>query len=69
MDINEFKIKLVFSIEEMNMVFRFLETLPYGEVAGLMDNVKKQVDEQLIPVESFDNAPEEESTTNTDYPI
>jgi hypothetical protein len=68
MDINDFKIKLVFSIEEMNMVFRFLETIPYGEVAGLMESVKKQVDEQLIPVEAFDNSAEE-STPNTDYPI
>jgi hypothetical protein len=68
MDINDFKIKLEFTIEEMNMVFRFLETIPYGEVSGLMENVKKQVDEQLVPIESFENS-SEESTTNTDYPI
>lgn len=68
MDINDFRIKLEFTIEEMNMVFRFLETIPYGEVAGLMENVKKQVDEQLVPIEFFENS-SEESTTNTDYPI
>lgn len=67
MNINDFKINLSFSIDEMNMIFRFLETLPYGEVAGLMENLKKQVDSQLLPPESFDDFPGE--TNNTDYPV
>jgi hypothetical protein len=53
MDINDFKIKLEFSIEEMNMIFRFLGTIPYDQVWGLMKNLQEQVDTQLVPPESF----------------
>ena len=74
MDINDFKFKLEFSIEEMNMVFKFLETIPYGQVAGLYDNVKKQVDKQLLPMDSFDTPEEQIKAQNglkadTDFPV
>ena len=68
MDIENFRIKLEFNVEEMNLIFGFLETIPYGQVAGLYENVKKQVDAQLIPLENF-NAASPEETINTDYPV
>lgn len=71
--IEDFRIKLEFSIEEMNMVFKFLESIPYGQVAGLYDNIKKQVDVQLLPMDAFDK-PEEIKAQNgvksdTDFPL
>lgn len=55
MDINDYRIKLEFTIEEMNMIFRFLGTIPYDQVWGLMDNLKQQVDKQLVPPENFES--------------
>lgn len=54
MDINEFRINLVFTIEEMNMIFKILGSAPYDDVARLIENVKDQVDKQLVPPESFE---------------
>ena len=69
MDINEFKFKLEFGIEDMNNIFRFLETIPYGEVAGLIENLKQQIDQQLVSPESFNVDNGMPSTINTDYPV
>jgi hypothetical protein len=74
MKIEEFRINLEFSVDEMNMVFNFLETIPYGQVAGLYENIKKQVDAQLVPMDSFDGPKnnviaENGHTSNIDYPV
>jgi hypothetical protein len=55
MKIEDFRINLSFTIEEINMMFKFLEEIPYGRVAGLIEELKKQVDEQLVEPESFDS--------------
>jgi len=68
MNVENLRIKLEFNVDEMNLIFRFLETIPYGQVAGLYENVKKQVDDQLVPLEDIDNvAPE--AAINMDYPV
>jgi hypothetical protein len=64
MEMQNFKIKLEFNIEEMNMIFEFLGTIPYDRVWGLMGNLKEQVDKQLIPPEDFDVSGQE-----TDHPL
>jgi hypothetical protein len=66
MDINDFRINLTFTIEEMNLVFRFLETIPYGQVAGLYETIRSQVDAQLIPPEDFDKPGDQ---NETDHPL
>ena len=48
MDIENFRIKLEFNVEEMNLIFKFLESIPYGEVAGLYENIRSQIDPQLV---------------------
>jgi hypothetical protein len=53
MNINDFKIKLEFTIEEMNMIFRFLGSIPHDQVWGLIKNLNEQVEPQLAPPESF----------------
>jgi hypothetical protein len=64
MDIENFRIKLEFNVEEMNLIFKFLESIPYGQVAGLYENIRSQIDPQLVAL------PEKEgSTINTDYPV
>ena len=68
MNVENLRIKLEFNVDEMNLIFRFLETIPYGQVAGLYENVKKQVDDQLVPLEDIDSvAPE--AAINMDYPV
>jgi len=73
MNINEFRLKLEFSIEEINDIFKFLETIPYGQVAGIIENFKQQIDSQLVPAESFDDFDKTRETPtmtiNTDYPV
>ena len=66
MNIEDFKLNLQFSIEEMNLIFKFLETIPYGQVSGLYENIKQQVDTQLVSPSEFDN---NKLTINTDYPV
>lgn len=60
-----FRIKLEFTIEEMNLIFGFMESIPYGQVAGLYENVKNQVDAQLPSPSEI----EEQQSVNTDYPV
>ena len=68
MDINNFKIKLEFTIEEINMVFKFLGSNPYDQVAGLIDELKRQIDPQLIPLEDLDY-PDDINKESTDHPF
>jgi hypothetical protein len=65
MKIEDFRINLTFTIEEINMMFKFLEEIPYGRVAGLIEELKKQVDEQLVEPESFDSDVE----SDTEHPL
>jgi hypothetical protein len=65
MKIEDFRINLSFTIEEINMMFKFLEEIPYGRVAGLIEELKKQVDEQLVEPESFDSDVE----SDTEHPL
>jgi hypothetical protein len=65
MKIEDFRINLTFTIEEINMMFKFLEEIPYGRVAGLIEEIKKQVDEQLVEPESFDS----DVDSDTEHPL
>lgn len=65
MKIEDFRINLSFTIEEINMMFKFLEEIPYGRVAGLIEELKKQVDEQLVEPESFDS----DVDSDTEHPL
>jgi hypothetical protein len=47
------------------MMFKFLEEIPYGRVAGLIEEIKKQVDEQLVEPESFDS----DVDSDTEHPL
>jgi hypothetical protein len=51
MDINEFKIQL--SVNDINSIFAILDKLPYGEVYPLVEHLKKVIEPQLLPPESF----------------
>ena len=68
MNINDFRIKLEFNVEEINMVFKFLGSNPYDQVAGLIDELKRQIDPQLIPLEEVDT-PEDINKESTDHPF
>jgi hypothetical protein len=63
MDPNEFRIKLEFTIDEMNQIFRFLGSQPYDVVSVLIQNLRNQIDPQLVPPEDFGGENE------TDYPL
>ena len=65
MEIEDFKIKLEFTVEEMNKIFSFLGSIPYDHVWGLVQNIRDQVDKQLIPPENFDSKTGQE----TDHPL
>ena len=65
MKIEDFRINLSFTIEEINMMFKLLEEIPYGRVAGLIEELKKQVDEQLVEPESFDS----DVDSDTEHPL
>jgi len=65
MKIEDFRINLTFTIEEINMMFKFLEEISYGRVAGLIEEIKKQVDEQLVEPESFDS----DVDSDTEHPL
>jgi hypothetical protein len=64
MDINDFRINLTFTIEETNMIFGFLGKLPHDEVSGLIGELKRQIEPQLIPPENFDDF-----SNDTDHPV
>jgi methyl coenzyme M reductase gamma subunit len=68
MDINDFRITLTFTIDEMNMIFDFLERLPYREVNGLVEELKRQIDPQLLPPENMTNS-NDLNNTETDHPL
>jgi hypothetical protein len=67
MKMEDFKLKLEFSIDEINMIFKLLGNIPYDIVSGLIDDIKRQIEPQLLPPESFDEAPEINS--QTDHPF
>jgi hypothetical protein len=69
MKLEDFKIKLEFTVDEMNQIFRFLGRTPYDDVAGLIDHLKKEVDKQLIAPEDFDDFPGKNTEDNLDHPL
>jgi hypothetical protein len=63
-----YRIKLEFTVDEMNQIFKFLGTAPYDAVHGLMQNLKDQIDPQLIPLDEM-NENSELTPVNIDHPL
>ena len=64
MDIND--VKIYFTVNDVNMIFQALDDLPYGKVYPLVEHLKKIVEPQLPPPETFINT---ENTADTSFPF
>jgi hypothetical protein len=58
MNVEDFRITLTFDVETTNKLLDAIQKLPYGEVYLLLDNIRTQIDSQLVNPESFDKVAE-----------
>jgi|GEM_PF-3555642 hypothetical protein len=55
MKMEDFRINLQFDINGANKLLDLLDQLPYREVYFMMENIRKQIDSQLVDPSQFEN--------------